>query len=696
MLSYGSAWLAYSVLGLGLTLRWRNRALSLSALVCVALTAIWGAVVAIGSQFEYPPVKLIEIAEAARNGAWMFLLYNLYSQMLDGKGRFFGNRQWLPWFFAGICLLLVHLFTSGWLLERLGLPAELERTFTFLMWLGFTLGSLVLLEQVFRLSSLTERWRLKYLFLGLGSIFVFDFLMYTEGLILRQVNPLLWEARGFIVAFTAPLLGISILRSQKRSPEAQVSRNVVFHTVTLLLAGVYLIFISCVAFAINVYGGTWGGVLQITFLSVAGIFFLTVVLSSRARDVLRVWMSKHFFSYRYDYRREWLDFTQTLAESANATPTAITQAMTKLCGSPSALLWMRADNGEFSLIENWQMEEPGDVGDFRPMVEWLERTAWIIDFNERQYHPEVYTDLKLPEGLENFQRVWLIVPLMFTNRLQGILLMTRPDVLPQMNWEDRDLLKVAGRAAATHLARFQAHASLVELRQFEAFNRLSAYVVHDLKNILAQQSLILSNASRHREKPEFIDDVFETIDNSVQRMTRLMAQMRSGLRGSRRETVELVPLLERVISNKSNTMPVPRMVRARREYLVEADAEQLTTVFGHIIQNAQDATSPGGTVTVSLQEEQDRVKVLIKDSGVGMDENFIKNRLFTPFDTTKGLTGMGIGVVESRDYIRGLGGEVQVMSKPGVGSCFTVVLPCASHLHLNKNKAVSEEAVVGK
>ncbi len=695
MLSYGSAWLAYSVLGIGLSLRWRNRAISISALICVSLTAIWGAVVALGTQLDYPPVKLIQVAEATRNGAWMFLLYNMYGQRLAGTGRFFSTRRWLPWFFAGICLMTIQMFAGDWLVEEFGYPVSLSNTFTYLMWLGFSLGTLVLLEQVFRLSTPAERWRLKYLFLGLGFIYVFDFLMYTEGLILRHINPAMWEARGAIVACTAPLLAISILRSEKRSPEEQVSRHVVFHTLTLLLAGVYLIFIACVAFAINVYGGTWGGVLQITFLSASGMAFLSVVLSTRVRDMLRVWMSKHFFSYRYDYRREWLDFTQALAEGANSTPTAITQAMTKLCGSPSALLWIRSDSGDFELVENWQMEDPGLTCDFGALPAWLERTGWILDFNEWREYREVYTDLALPPEIEYMPRAWLIVPLMFTERLQGILLMTEPDVVPEMNWEDRDLLKVAGRAAATHLARFQAHAALVELRQFEAFNRLSAYVVHDLKNILAQQSLILSNAHRHRDKPEFIDDVFETIENSVQRMTRLMAQMRSGMRGVKVETVELSGVLAQVVKNKSAVQPRPRMVKPRRDFFVDGDEEQLLTVFGHLVQNAQDATSPSGLVTISFREVESKVEVLIKDTGVGMDKEFIKNRLFTPFDTTKGLTGMGIGVVESRDYIRSLHGDIHVRSKPGVGTCFTVVLPCATQSYVSRLEG-TEEAVVGK
>ena len=208
---------------------------------------------------------------------------------------------------------------------------------------------------------------------------------------------------------------------------------------------------------------------------------------------------------------------------------------------------------------------------------------------------------------------WLIIPLLFGDKLQGIVLLRESEVAGDLNWEDRDLLKVAGKQAAVHLAQFQADRALVESRQFEAFNRLSAYVIHDLKNVLAQLSLIVANAKKHKKNPEFIDDMVDTVSNTVDRMSKLMTQLRSETLRAQQQEFKLIELLENAV-----------------------------------------------------------------DNGTGMDNQFIRHRLFKPFDSTKGLTGMGIGVFESRDFIHSLGGEINVISAVGQGSIFRVLIPCVN------------------
>jgi len=248
----------------------------------------------------------------------------------------------------------------------------------------------------------------------------------------------------------------------------------------------------------------------------------------------------------------------------------------------------------------------------------------------------------------------------------------------QMTWEDRDLLKVAGRQAATYLVQYQANNTLVEMRQFEAFNRLSAYVIHDLKNILAQQSLLVANAEKHRDNPAFLDDVFKTIRNSVTRMTRLMEQMRSGARATHKVPLQLSAVLAQAVTACKRASPRPILEPVAADQWVVGDPEQLATVFVNLIENAQHATPKEGHVLVRLLEQHGRAIVEIEDNGEGMDKEFMRNRLFKPFDSTKGLTGMGIGVYECREYIRALDGDIQVQSQRGVGSCFRVVLPCTS------------------
>jgi putative PEP-CTERM system histidine kinase len=338
-------------------------------------------------------------------------------------------------------------------------------------------------------------------------------------------------------------------------------------------------------------------------------------------------------------------------------------------------LWSRNENGQFAFTANWEMAVPEGTDSLGKLPQWLQQSEWIIDLKEWQRAPDIYDNLQLPSFLLEIPRVWLIVPLMFGEQLEGILVLGESDLQPNINWEDRDLLKVAGRQAASHLAQFQADKALVEARQFEAFNRLSAYVVHDLKNILAQQSLIVSNAEKHKDNPAFIEDVVETLHNSVQRMTRLMEQMRSGGRSLERKNVAISGLLQSAVNERQHILPRPTLQCSGEELWVAADREQLLTVFTHIIQNAQEASNKMGSVDVRMLRKGDRAVVEIEDYGVGMDEDFMRNRLFKPFDSTKGLTGMGIGAFESREFVRNLGGDMQVHSTPGIGSLFRIVLP---------------------
>ncbi len=172
-----------------------------------------------------------------------------------------------------------------------------------------------------------------------------------------------------------------------------------------------------------------------------------------------------------------------------------------------------------------------------------------------------------------------------------------------------------------------------------------------------------------------MDDVIETVRNSVERMTRLMAQMRQGTRGGHREVFDLNQILQEVADRRSSHRPVPELALPDVPLCVEADREQLATVFGHLVQNAQEATPDDGQVRIRLSAAEGQAIIEVEDTGVGMDPGFISERLFKPFDSTKGLTGMGIGMFESRETLRTLGGEIEVESEPGKGSRFRVILP---------------------
>jgi putative PEP-CTERM system histidine kinase len=186
----------------------------------------------------------------------------------------------------------------------------------------------------------------------------------------------------------------------------------------------------------------------------------------------------------------------------------------------------------------------------------------------------------------------------------------------------------------------------------------------------------VTNAEKHKQNPAFVDDVIHTIQNSVARMTRLMEQMRSGERGASPTDIELSRLLSKVITQRSGQLPVPILEPIDSDPIVHADRQQLTTVIEHIIQNAQEATNDNGRIIVRLAANIDQAVIQIEDTGSGMNADFIRDNLFKPFNSTKGLTGMGIGLFESREFIRSLGGEISVESTPDVGTQFSILLPC--------------------
>jgi putative PEP-CTERM system histidine kinase len=244
----------------------------------------------------------------------------------------------------------------------------------------------------------------------------------------------------------------------------------------------------------------------------------------------------------------------------------------------------------------------------------------------------------------------------------------------ELNWEVRDLLKTASRQAAGYLGGMQAAEALLEARKFDAFNRMSAFVVHDLKNIITQLSLMLKNAERLRDNREFQNDMLETVESSLEKMRQMMLQLREG---QKPVGVSSGVQLEKLVRDLENTA----RMRGRHVEVEVVDAvatrgheERVARVLGHLVQNALDATPSSGRVWVTLRKDAGRAMVTVGDTGVGMTPEFVQTRLFRPFSSTK-QSGMGIGTYESFHYVKELGGQVEVQSEPGRGTTITVLLP---------------------
>jgi putative PEP-CTERM system histidine kinase len=261
------------------------------------------------------------------------------------------------------------------------------------------------------------------------------------------------------------------------------------------------------------------------------------------------------------------------------------------------------------------------------------------------------------------------------NRLLGFIVLLKPRAVPSLNFEDHDLLKTVGRHVATHIDQAESDRRLAESSQFGTYNRLAAFLMHDLNNLIAQQSLVVKNAEKFRDNPDFVDDAINTIAHSVSRMRRLMAQLTGGSKVSTRRPTNIEQVIQDVLKRTGDRLPIPTLQHCNENMIVQADVERLSMVLEHLVRNAQEATSQEGSITISTASADSVATISIVDTGCGMTQEFIRDRLFRPFDSTKGSQSMGIGAYQARDYIRTLGGQMEVTSEVGAGTTFSVRLP---------------------
>ncbi len=678
---YGLAALLFAVLALLLLTQWRGRPKGGYLLAATAVSAVWAGLNAYQIVDPVVPSPVLSAAEALRSFAWLlFLLVVLEPIAARSPGyrrALLGGRLLL------VLLVAVVLLAPGGVdpladattqaaAGDLGLIAELL----------LAIAGMALVEQLLRNTPVERRWTIKFLCIGLGAVFVFDFYLYTDALLFRRVDREIWLARGVVNAMVVPLVAVAAARNPDWSMPLFVSRRAVLHTTAFFSAGVYMLLMALAGYYIKAYGGEWGAVLQTAFLFGAGVVLVAMLFSGQLRARVKVLINKHFFNYRYDYREEWLRLIEILTGRRSDQPLheRVIFAIGEIVESRGGLLWLCDEQGGCRLVAHFNHPEvtlpPQSASE--PLAAFMEERRWVVNLEEYESNRPLYGSLTLPAWLAQVQDPWLIVPLMHNDRLRGFVVLMQSRAPQALNWENLDLLKTAGLQAASYLVLNQAAEALAEARQFEGFNRLSAFVMHDLKNLIAQLSLVATNAQRHKHNPEFVEDAIRTIENSVAKMNRLMAQLRTAIAPPNAEAVDLGGLLAGVVANHQRQQPAPSFDNGAGLVKVRADPDRLSAVLGHVIQNAQDATPPNGRIDVTLGHGDGQAIVTVRDTGAGMDEAFVRERLFRPFDSTKGLTGMGIGAYECREFVKSLGGWVEVESMPGRGTSFVIGLPLAA------------------
>jgi putative PEP-CTERM system histidine kinase len=553
-------------------------------------------------------------------------------------------------------------------------------------------AGLLLVENLLRNTRPEHRWGIKFLCFGIGGLFAYDFFMYADALLFHRVNDNLNAARGVTNALIVPLIAVSARRNPTWSIDVFVSRQVIFHSTTLVGAGVYLLAMAGVGYYLREFGGEWGSVLQATFLFAALILMALVLFSGTFRARLKEMISTHFFSYKYDYRDEWLRFIGTISSSTGAgvsLPMRVMEGIAGIVESPEGAIWFCEDETRCTLMASWNATVPEGAMEVDPsFTEFLESRQAVINLAQLEERPAAYDGLRVPDWLREIRRAWLIVPLIHHDRLLGFLLLGKPRAARDVDHEDYVLLTTVGRQAASYLAERETARALVEARQFDEFNRRFAFVLHDIKNLVSQLSLLTQNAEKHKKNPAFQEDMLATVKESVDKMNKLLVRLHEGGReAAATKAVELAPLMRGVVERNAGRSDNLMFESTVDGISVVADEERLGAVLAHLIDNAlggiSEMTDGTGRVDVRLSARGGEAVIEVQDNGAGMDEHFVRNELFRPFKSTKS-GGYGIGAFESREFVRELGGRMDVISAPGKGTTIRISVPALNAAQENE------------
>jgi len=573
--------------------------------------------------------------------------------------------------YVSVCAVLVSVC---WLASYL---LNYTYEYLFLLFIILNLWTLVLLEQLFRSADGQVRWAIWPLVIGLASVSIFDFILYAQATMVGGIDFTFWYGRGYIAILSVPLLLVSTRRIRNGSVRIFVSRNVVFYSSILMIAGAYLLLMALAGYIINFVGGEWGRLLSIIFLLFGGLLLAVLLMTESLRKKLKVFIAKNFFANKYEYRDEWLNLIEkietTSAQSYYQMATNI--MMDKLDANGGGII-KRVTRQQCKVQYANQLTFDDELKEqLLTISQYCEAKQWIIDFNEYEKTPSIYEGLQVDLEVFKKQDISIVVPIHIGKAFYGLFVFANQNSMKALNWEDRDLLFAIAKQLANFISLHEANDRISESKQFDAFNRMSAFLVHDLKNVQAQLALINKNAEKHRDNPAFIDDVFETIDSANNRLGKVLSQLRNKhVEIKNTKTIDLDEVIEKVVYRRNVDLPKVEFIAENRCELV-IDVETFDSILNHLIQNAQEATKDDGWVKVNLSVSNNYACINIIDNGHGMSQEFIEKRLFKAFDTTKGNAGMGIGVYEAKQFIEGIAGIIEVDSEEGVGTTFTIEIP---------------------
>lgn len=646
--------------------------------LALGLTSLWAlAVAGIGSG-----EMVTRIVETLRNLAWLGFMITLHRR--DANDR--------PPLALGTVYGVVALVSAGALALHIaasaGAPDAAGQigSAALLLRMLVAVAALVLAQALYSALNPSAGGGLRWIVTALAGMWIAEFALCCTEYVGVQPHPQSIAARG--VAMIAVALAMVTALQRKGELNVQVSRTVAYQSLSLVAIGAYFALLALATSAIATVGGENARIFQTAFVLGSTAAILTLVSNGWLRAWTKVKLAKHLFRHRYDYRAEWMRFTETLGAPDGAAPLdeRIVKAIADLTESPAGLLLV-PDGAGLGPGANWNW----DRGLFpatsdAPLADHLAATGRIIELDGVRDDPHCPGVAPVPGWMLDIADAWVLVPLPHLGGLAGAILLARPPLDRALDWEDFDLLKVAGRQVASYLAEARAQEALADAQRFDEFNRRFAFILHDIKNLVSQLTLTARNAERHADKPEFRADMVATLKDSAERMNALLARLSQHHRGRSEapHAIEVQPVIRRAATMRARQHPVN--ISGISNAIAHADPAGLEQLLNHLVQNAIDASAADAPVTLAVDADGLNVTIDVIDQGCGMSPAFVRDKLFKPFVSSK-PGGFGIGAFEARQLAATMDARIEVTSREGQGTRFRVVLKAAHAADLPREQA---------
>lgn len=542
----------------------------------------------------------------------------------------------------------------------------------FLM-LVYLTATLILLEQTLAQSTSSTRWKIKFELLGVGAFLAVLIIYYGQGLLFRVIKMELVSMRCLVLLGAVAIIFYSrIYRGSGTAKVVQLSQQFACKSAVLFAVSIYIIFLGVVGEGMKYFGDGFQRALISTFVFFAGLGLFAVLLSETAKRKVTVYIHKNFYKNKYDYRTQWLKFTNRLT-SAQSCENLINSIVSEFCETfgmgTGTLFLINQEQDTYQQAAGIALEDKNVTFQVKDAaIRAISNGEWIVD-------------VKNDERIQKYDRhqaffdetdAHFIIPLSMNKTVEGFIVLGRPHSPEEIyTYEDLDLMRTLAKQASSALLNLRLSDQLSRSRELAAIGTVSTFIMHDLKNLVSAVSLLLENAQEHINVPEFQNDLLMSLGNTVIKMRAIIARLKNL---PDKNTLQLtnVNLLQMV--HETAAMVTGRSLEViGTAVIAEADREELQKVTLNLMLNAVEASEDNTPVKVEVGENGSPF-IRIKDEGCGIPSAFIQHVLFKPFTSTK-THGMGIGLYQSRQIIEAHGGRIEVESSIDHGSEFTVWLP---------------------